>query len=269
MWWFLKAIRLGGSQKSGIVWAMKRLEYNRENLRLLAFLVSKATSGTLSTKLLKDAGWTAESTASEEWQLAKKSKEEYLFDQLTIIADQGRFDILDFVVAKTLKKDGIYFKKGDRDYSFPKQQFAELKKQLKAQDVPQKKNAKMFNERKLHNSVVYVSRDLFKDGYYSLAIFEACKALNKRVQDLSKLTTDGKALMLSAFSPSNPTLKVTELKTQSDKDEQEGYMHLYAGTMHGIRNPKAHDFVNIKDPYRALEYLGFISLLFRRLDELK
>jgi hypothetical protein len=36
---------------------MKKLEFNTENVRLLAFIVSKATSGPLSTKLLKDAGW--------------------------------------------------------------------------------------------------------------------------------------------------------------------------------------------------------------------
>jgi len=248
---------------------MKKLEYKKENLRLVAFLISKATSGPLSTKLLKDAGWTPESTASQEWQLSKKSKEEYVFEQLMIVAEQGRFDVLDYVVDKTLKKDGIYFKKGDRQYSFPTQQFVELKKKMKIEELPEKKILKLFDERKLHNSVVFVTRDLFRSLHYSQAIFEACKLLNKRVQELSKSNLEGKKLMLDVFSVNQPKLKFTDNQSQSDKDEQEGFMHIFAGVMHGIRNPKGHEIVNLKDPLRALEYLSLLSLLFRKLDELK
>jgi len=131
------------------------------------------------------------------------------------------------------------------------------------------KTAKLFNERKLHSSVVFASKKLFINKHYSQSIFEVCKLLNKKVQELSKFTKDGKSLMLEVFSINNPILKINDNITQSDKDEQEGFMHLFAGTMHGIRNPKGHDLVNLKDPYRTLEYLGFISLLFKKLDELK
>lgn len=75
--------------------------------------------------------------------------------------------------------------------------------------------------------------------------------------------------MLEIFSVNNPVLKISDNITQTDKDEQEGFMHLFAGTIQGIRNPKGHDLIDLKDPYRSLEYLGFISLLFRKLDELK
>ena len=37
---------------------MKRLDYTKENLRLLASIISDATSGSLFTKLLVDGGWT-------------------------------------------------------------------------------------------------------------------------------------------------------------------------------------------------------------------
>lgn len=93
--------------------------------------------------------------------------------------------------------------------------------------------------------------------------------LIKRFRVLSNLSLDGKQLMLSAFSVCNPKLKFNQLQNQSDKDEQEGFMHIFAGLMQGIRNPKGHEIVNFNDPYRALEHLGFISLLFRKLDELK
>lgn len=249
---------------------MKKLEYKKENLRLLAFIISKASSGSLFTKLMKDGGWTPASTAAEEWQLSKKSKEEYLFDEFEKIAEQGRMDILDFIVEKTVKKDGIYFKKGDKQYKFPTQQFNDLKSKLKlVKDVPQKQNLKLFNERKFHNSVVFASKNLFRDGYFSQAIFEACKLLNKRVQEISKSNKDGKALMLETFSVNKPLIKLNEGETQSEKDEQEGYMHLYAGVMHGIRNPKGHDLVELNDPYKALEYLSLISLLFKKLTDVE
>ena len=114
-----------------------------------------------------------------------------------------------------------------------------------------------------------LGKELFSNKHYSQAIFEVCKLLNKRVQELSGSDLDGKKLMLDVFSVNNPKLKFNNVINQSEKDEQEGFMHLFAGLMHGVRNPKGHEIINLKDPYRALEYLGFISLLFRKLDELK
>jgi len=247
---------------------VKKLEYSRENLRLLAFIIAKASSGSLFTKLLKDGGWTPESTASKEWQLAKKSKEEYLFEEFVKIAEQGRTDILDFVLEKVLEKDSIYFKRGEAGYKFPQPQFSALNRKLgKESIIPRKKNLKLFNERKLHPSVVFTSRRLFRDGYFTQGIFEACKLLNKQVQDYSRLTSDGKKLMLNALSVNNPLIKLNKMSNQSDKDEQEGFMHIFAGVMQGIRNPKGHELENLHDPIRALEYLGLISLLFRELDK--
>jgi len=125
----------------------------------------------------------------------------------------------------------------------------------------------LFNSRKLHPQVKKVSKGLFIDKYYSQAIFETCKQLNKKVQQVASLSTDGRPLMENAFSARNPKIQLNQLTTQSDKDEQEGYMYLFVGTMVGIRNPKGHEIINLKDPYKALEYLGFLSMLFRRIDE--
>lgn len=247
---------------------MKKLNYVKENFRLLAFILSKASSGSLFTKLLKDAGWTPESTTSKEWQVSKKSKEEYLFDEFVKIAEQGRTDILDFIVEKTIKKDSIYFKISEKGYKFPRDAFANLKRKLgKELVLPKKKNIKLFTERKLHASVTFASKRLFCDGHYSQAIFEACKLLNKRVQELSSSTADGKALMFEAFNNSNAKVKLNTQADQSDKDEQEGFMHIFAGVMQGVRNPKGHEIINLKDPHRTLEYLSTLSLLFRKLDD--
>ena len=78
---------------------------------------------------------------------------------------------------------------------------------------------------------------------------------------------DGRNLMSAVFRLENPVIKLNPLKTQSDRDEQEGFMFLFIGAMEGIRNPKAHENIFQNDPYRTLEYLGFASLLMKIANE--
>lgn len=119
----------------------------------------------------------------------------------------------------------------------------------------------------LHPKVLEVSQSLFESGHYSQAIFEALKAVNNLVKERTGLSLDGKDLMSKAFREENPIIKLNELNTQSDKDEQEGFKFLYMGAIVGIRNPKAHETIIQTDPYKTLEYLAFASLLMRRVEE--
>ena len=72
--------------------------------------------------------------------------------------------------------------------------------------------------------------------------------------------------MSTVFSPNSPIIKLNSLETQSDRDEQEGFMHLFIGAMQGIRNPKAHENILQNDPYIALELMGLASLLIKTID---
>ncbi len=45
-------------------------------------------------------------------------------------------------------------------------------------------------------------------------------------------------------------------------------MMMFAGAVAGLRNPRAHKFVN-DDPERALEFIAYISLLAKLLDSAK
>jgi uncharacterized protein (TIGR02391 family) len=137
--------------------------------------------------------------------------------------------------------------------------------QAAQKDIPEVANA-LFDKMRFHPKVVEASRPLFKDGYYAQAIFEAFKAVNNFVKEKAVLSLDGKALMSKVFSEDAPIIKLNELLTQSDKDEQEGFKFLFMGAMVGIRNPKAHDSVIQKDPFITLEYLGFASFLIKRID---
>ena len=122
----------------------------------------------------------------------------------------------------------------------------------------------------IHPKIKKVSEKLFLDKHYSQAILDAFKEVNNLVKKKSyRNDLDGKQLMLTVFSLNKPILKFNDLISQSDKDEQEGYMHLFAGAMQGIRNPKAHDNIIQNDSFKALEYLAFASLLCKKIDKTK
>ena len=108
------------------------------------------------------------------------------------------------------------------------------------------------------------SRKLFLDGYYALAVEEAYKCLNNIVKDLTGLKNlDGVPLMQKALSPKNPLLKLNDLRTQSEKDQQRGYMEMFAAAITGIRNPRAHEHGYLDDPETALELMGLANHLVR------
>jgi uncharacterized protein (TIGR02391 family) len=127
---------------------------------------------------------------------------------------------------------------------------------------------RIFDDMQFHPKVIEASRSLFQTGHYSQAIFEAFKAVNNLVKERSRCTgLDGRSLMTEAFNEANPVIRLNQLKSQSDRDEQEGFRFLFMGAVVGIRNPTAHENINQRDPYRALEYLALASLLMKRVDE--
>lgn len=118
----------------------------------------------------------------------------------------------------------------------------------------------------IHQEIARAANKLYQDGYYANAVEAAVKALNGLVRLRSGLEFDGTTLMERAFSLSNPVLKFNALQDQSDKDEQKGFMQLFSGAVSGLRNPRAHGFIN-DDAERALEFIAFVSLLAKLLDE--
>jgi uncharacterized protein (TIGR02391 family) len=120
---------------------------------------------------------------------------------------------------------------------------------------------------KLHSDVISAASNLFADGHYAAAVSEAFKSIEVRVRTLTKIADkSGSKLMGQAFGSSAPQLDVSTEAGKSAEDEQEGYQQLFRGAMLGVRNPKAHELFKHDDPQQALEYLGFASLLHRRLD---
>jgi len=127
---------------------------------------------------------------------------------------------------------------------------------------------RLYDLLKFHPRIVKASKSQFRSGHYTDAIFRAFRCIEVLVKEKSGLRNEfGPALMHKAFNENNPRIKLNRLEEDFEIDEQTGFRFIYAGTMAGIRNPKAHTEIEQKDPYRTLEYLSLASLLAKRLEE--
>jgi uncharacterized protein (TIGR02391 family) len=107
--------------------------------------------------------------------------------------------------------------------------------------------------------VADVSADLYRDGHYAQAVFDASKALVNLVKEKSRRhDLDGAGLMRTVFSVNAPILAFNDLVAQSDKDEQEGMMHLFEGAVLALRNPRGHAF-RTDSPEEALDYIALLA----------
>ena len=120
----------------------------------------------------------------------------------------------------------------------------------------------------MHPEIIRIAQQRFENGFYADAVEAAFKEINLQVKTKCKdrhQNKDGKGLMTIAFSANNPVLKFEPSSTFSEYDIQEGYMHMFAGAMQGIRNPKAHEN-DVIDKADALRKLAFASMLMYKLD---
>jgi uncharacterized protein (TIGR02391 family) len=125
-----------------------------------------------------------------------------------------------------------------------------------------------FDERNIHPDITAASLRLFDDGHYAQATFEAFKFLDNKVKEVSGINESGFKLMMAAFTETNPKIKLTDLATVSDIDEQNGFRFIFAGSMSAIRNPRGHDIRT--DPIdKCLDHLSIASVLLRTLESRK
>ena len=117
----------------------------------------------------------------------------------------------------------------------------------------------------LHADVRQVT-ERFVDEHLNVAIFEAFKAVNNRVKEMTGLDLDGSKLMNAALAGTSPKIQFANLTTQTGRDVQQGLHFLFRGAVQGIRNPDAHEQFKPLDEEEGLEELSFASMLMRRLD---
>lgn len=133
-------------------------------------------------------------------------------------------------------------------------------------ESPEGRVVRAFGELDIHPEMERAVGKLFRDGHYANAVEDACKVLDALVKMRSgRSDLSGTQLMQMVFSPNAPILCFNDLQTETDRNEQTGMMFLYSGAMLALRNPRAHELIQ-DDPEKALEYIGFLSLLAKSLD---
>jgi uncharacterized protein (TIGR02391 family) len=129
----------------------------------------------------------------------------------------------------------------------------------------QETNEHPFESRNVSGTLPSVVRDLFDNGHYSQATFEAYKFLDKEICRHSKISKSGFQLMMDALGSASPAVRLTPMLTVSQQDEQKGYQFIFSGAVLAIRNPRGHEHSMIDDPDTCLDHLALASLLLRRL----
>jgi len=133
---------------------------------------------------------------------------------------------------------------------------------------PQPQPRVAFENLKLHPTIASACTDTYKNGHYRESVLNASIALVDYVKRISAQTLDGSALMSSVFSANKPSLAFNDLTSKTERDEQEGFMHLFMGAVLALRNPRAHALFD-DSPEIALDYIAFLSMLAKRLDGAK
>ncbi len=93
--------------------------------------------------------------------------------------------------------------------------------------------------------------------------------MDKEVAELANVNESGVKLMMKAFSEQTPLIKLTDMTTTSEKDEQEGYKFIFSGSIMAIRNPRGHEYGMQDSPTDCLDHLSLASMLLRRLERVK
>ena len=194
---------------------------------------------------------------------------EEVFGDDTAEAKQFQVDLLSFLTDMPSRRVEEFCRGRDRAIVVIESAIEWLNEKLAdAEEDATGKTLRAYEGLDLHPEIGGAASKLYRDGHYSTAVEHAVKALNDLVRLRSGLELEGMQLMQQAFSPNNPILKFNDLSNKSDKDEQMGFMMMFSGAVAGLRNPRAHGFIH-DDPERALEFIAFVSLLAKLLDEAK
>jgi uncharacterized protein (TIGR02391 family) len=124
-------------------------------------------------------------------------------------------------------------------------------------------------ENLLHPIIHMHSFQQYLNGHYRDAVLNSMLAVFDLIRDRTSLDSDGSALVTEAFSLDRAKLILSEIDTESGRNDQKGFMQIFIGAYLGIRNPKAHSLAHDLDKTKAAQYLVFASLLARRVHEAK
>ena len=122
----------------------------------------------------------------------------------------------------------------------------------------------------LHPGVLFSCKSELSNRDYFHAVLEAIKGLCQRIRDLTGLQTDGYSLIEQAlaYKKGPPYIALNPLKTSSQRNVQEGFIHQLIGLILMYRHPLAHEpkITWLLGETEALSVLLQISECHRRID---
>jgi uncharacterized protein (TIGR02391 family) len=121
----------------------------------------------------------------------------------------------------------------------------------------------------LHHLILKHAYPQYLDGHLRGAVLDAFIAVFDLIRERSGLALDGAELVGKAFSLAEPRLILSEVDTESGRNDQKGFIQIFQGAYLGIRNPKAHSLRTDLTIESAAQYLVFASLLARRVEAAK
>ncbi len=122
-------------------------------------------------------------------------------------------------------------------------------------------------ENLLHPVIFEHSYHQYQSGHLRDAVLNAFTAVFDLIRERTGIDMDGAKLAGHVFSLKDPRLILSEIKTESGRNDQAGFLQVYQGAYTGIRNPKAHSLQHDLTEEKAAQYLVFASLLARRVAE--
>ncbi len=161
-------------------------------------------------------------------------------------------------LSEQLFKIGIDLKKEIRGLRFPKERPKVIPPPYDIQEI--------LNKFRLHPILMPECQKLFMDGHINESVRKALEKYEVYVQKKSGVITIGKDLMAQVFCLKKQVIKLNALRTRSEQNEQEGFMHIAMGIMQWWRNTLSHGDEKQISHYEALGRLFLISNLLHRLE---
>lgn len=130
---------------------------------------------------------------------------------------------------------------------------------------------KYFDWQNIHMLILRIAKPRFESFHFADAVEASFKEINDIVKkayiNKKGQEEDGDSLMRKAFSTSSnnkytPLFFLADNSTDSGRNIQQGYMDIFAGSMKGIRNPKAHANLDVNSD-EAWEMIVLASHLMR------